>query len=237
MHRFFTPPDQFPVITGADAHQVKDVLRMKAGEHLELFTGDGQVHEAKIIGLAKDRIDCEIIFSTAAESEPKTKITLAQGLPKGRKMDLIVEKCVELGVRQIIPMLTERTVAKETKPLRWRKIAKEAAEQSKRALIPEIKPLTKFEDVLSLKAEFDLAIIPWELEQKTTLKQALTPHCSLLPAPSSILLLIGPEGGFSEAEIAAAKKAGFISVSLGPRILRTETAGLAALAAITYELG
>jgi 16S rRNA (uracil1498-N3)-methyltransferase len=205
---------------------------MKTGDRLELLTGDGRVHEAKIISLAPDRIDCEIISSRVADSEPKIKITLAQGLPKGRKIDLIVEKCVELGVREIIPLLTERTVAKEAKLERWRKIAKEAAEQSKRAIIPGVKPLTKFEDVLKLKDQFDLALIPWEEEKKTSLKQALAASRTA----RSILLLIGPEGGFSETEVGSAKKAGFISVSLGKRILRTETAGLATLAAIMYEL-
>jgi 16S rRNA (uracil1498-N3)-methyltransferase len=190
------------------------------------------VHEAKIIDLAKDRIDCEIVASRPDESEPKVKLTLAQGLPKGRKMDLIVEKCVELGVRQIIPMLTERTVAKATKLARWQKIAKEAAEQAKRAVIPEVMPALEFQEVLRLKDQFDLALIPWEEEDKTSLKQALTSSL----AARSILLLIGPEGGFSGAEVGSAKKAGFVSVSLGKRILRTETAGLAALAAITYEL-
>jgi 16S rRNA (uracil1498-N3)-methyltransferase len=236
MPRFFTPREQFPAVVGTDAHQIKNVLRMKLGDRLELLTGDSQVHEAKIIGLAKDRIECEIISSAPADSEPKIKITLAQGLPKGRKMDLIVEKCVELGVHQIIPLLTERTVGKEAKLERWRKIAKEAAEQSKRAIIPEIKSLSKFENVLKLKTEFDLSLIPWELEQKTTLKQALTSNYSLPPSLSSILLLIGPEGGFSQSEVATAVKAGFVSVSLGPRILRTETAGLAALISILYEL-
>jgi 16S rRNA (uracil1498-N3)-methyltransferase len=232
MHRFFTTPELFPAITGNDAHQIKDVLRMKTGDRLELLDGSGKVYAAKIIKLEKSKVDCEIISSRTADSEPKIKVTLAQGLPKGRKMDLIVEKCVELGIQQIIPMLTERTVAKEAKLPRWQKIAKEAAEQSQRAIIPGIRPLIKLDDVLKLKAQFDLALIPWELENKTSLKQALTSF----PAVRSILLLIGPEGGFSAGEVAEAKKAGFVSVSLGKRILRTETAGFATLAAINYEL-
>jgi len=233
MHRFFTAPEQFPSITGGDAHQIKDVLRMKIGEAIELLTGDGLVHKARLTNLAKDRIDCEIISSGPADSEPKIKVTLAQGLPKGRKMDLIVEKCVELGVHQIIPMLTERTVAKEAKLERWQKIAKEASEQAKRAFIPEIKVPAKFSDVLQLKDQFALALVPWEEEDKTSLKQTLAANRSA----RAILLLIGPEGGFSKVEVESAIKAGFVSVSLGKRILRTETAGFAALAAITYELG
>jgi 16S rRNA (uracil1498-N3)-methyltransferase len=234
MHRFFTPTEQFPAITGSDAHQIRDVLRLKPGDRLELLTGDGLVHEAKISHLAKERIDCEILSSSPTDSEPKIRITLAQGLPKGRKMDLIVEKCVELGVSQIIPLLTERTVAKEAKLERWRKIAKEAAEQSKRAMVPEIKEIIKFNDLLKLKDQFSLALIPWELEQDCSLKKLFTDN--RITGYSSILIVIGPEGGFSQAEVAAAVQAGFVPVSLGKRILRTETAGLAALAAINYEL-
>lgn len=233
MHRFFTTPKEFPAVTGGDARQIKDVLRMKPGERIELLTGDGQVHEAKIVSLDKGRVDCQVLLSRPAEGEPQVKITLVQGLPKARKMGLIVEKCVELGASQIIPMLSERTVAKEAKQERWQKIAKEAAEQSKRAIAPQVSEAMKFNDVLKLRERFDLALIPWEEEKELTLKQVLSTHDTL----SSILLLIGPEGGFSAAEVEAAKKAGFISVSLGKRILRTETAGLAALAAIGYELG
>ncbi len=232
MHRFFTTAADFPTVTGGDAHQIKDVLRMKPGEMVELLTGDGQVHEARITSLVKNRIECAVISSRVDEGEPKVKVTLAQGLPKARKMDLIVEKCVELGVNQIIPMSTERTVAKEAKLERWQKIAKEAAEQSKRALIPQVSALKKFGDVLKLRDQYELALIPWEEEKFLTLKRALAPHHTL----NSILLLIGPEGGFSAAEVESAKQAGFVSVSLGKRILRTETAGMAALAAINYAL-
>ncbi len=232
MHRFFTTASDFPVVTGGDAHQIKDVLRMTPGDLIELLTGDGQVHEAKIVHLAKGRVECEVISSHTDESEPKVKITLAQALPKARKMDLIIEKCVELGVNRIIPMLSERTIAKEAKLERWQKIAKEAAEQAKRAVIPQVSELRKFGDVLKLKKQFDLALIPWEEEKELSLKKALASH----RASSSILLLIGPEGGFSAAEVAAAQKEDFVSVSLGKRILRTETAGLTALAAINYEL-
>ncbi|MBN3032650.1 MAG: 16S rRNA (uracil(1498)-N(3))-methyltransferase [Candidatus Saganbacteria bacterium] len=234
MHRFFVPPEQFPSVIGADARQIKDVLRMKPGDRLELLTGDGQVHEAKIAALTRGRVACEIIASRAAASEPKVKITLAQGLPKARKMDLIIEKCVELGVNGIIPMLTERSVAKEAKQERWQKIAKEAAEQAKRAIVPQIEKTMKFQEILKLKDQFDLALIPWELEQDRSLKKIFTDN--RITGYSNILIVIGPEGGFSAAEVKLAKDAGFVPVSLGRRILRTETAGLAALAAIMYEL-
>jgi 16S rRNA (uracil1498-N3)-methyltransferase len=145
-------------------------------------------------------------------------------------MDFIIEKCAELGVWSIIPMVTERTIAASMKLDRWKKLAKEAAEQCTRATIPEITNLQTFEEILKSAKQYHLALIPWELEKKKTLKQALKslhlPH---------ILVVIGPEGGFSQKEIESAKRAGFTSVSLGPRILRTETAGLAILSMINYE--
>ena len=146
-------------------------------------------------------------------------------------MDFIVQKCTELGVSEIIPVVSERSVAKGEKSGRWQKIAKEAAEQSGRALIPKISALTDFKSLLKKKNEFDLALIPWELEKTNKLKAILQNS-----SPKNIIILIGPEGGFSSQEIEQAKAAGFIPVSLGKRILRAETAGLAILSMIMYEL-
>ena len=151
-------------------------------------------------------------------------------------MDFVVEKCTELGVSQIVPMLTERTVAKEAKLDRWRKLAKEAAEQSGRTVIPAIASLTPFEEILKMKSQFDLALIPWELEKENTLKIVLKTGGQANRKTDRLLVLIGPEGGFSQKEISLAKEAGLISVSLGERILRAETAGMAVLSAIMYEL-
>ena len=233
MNRLFIAKDQLPIIRGSDAHHLKNVLRSRIGDEIELFDGSGMVYLAKITKIEKDSIITEIISQHRSENEPKVKITLAQALPKGNKMDFIVEKCVELGVSKIIPMLTERTIGKAVKFERWQKLAKEAAEQSGRAIVPSIEPLMNFAEVLKLKAQFDLFLIPWELEKERTLKSALTIQQSNNP---TILLLIGPEGGFSQKEVEAAKKAGFTSISLGKRILRTETAGMAAIAIINYEL-
>lgn len=230
MHRLFVPKDKIPLITGSDVHHIKDVLRMKVGDQLELLDGTGEIYKSKIVEIKKDKIICGILEHRAQNSELRTQVAIAQGLPKAKKMDFIIQKCAELGANKIIPMLTERSVAKGEKLDRWRKIAKEAAEQSGRAIIPEISALTSFEEVLKMRNQFDLALIPWELEREMTLKS------SLVHRPSSILVLIGPEGGFSSQEIKLAKKAGFISVSLGKRILRSETAGMAILSAITYEL-
>jgi 16S rRNA (uracil1498-N3)-methyltransferase len=229
MHRFFVAKDQIPVITGSDVHHIKAVLRMKVGDELEMLDGTGTVYSAKIAEIKKDKITCDITESRRLETGDRRPVTIAQCLPKAKKMDLIIQKCTELGADKIIPTLSERSISKSEKLERWKKIAKEAAEQSGRSSLPQIAPLTKFEDVLKMKAQFELALIPWELERKTTLKS------SLVPRPSSILILIGPEGGFSRNEVELARSAGFTPISLGSRILRTETAGMAILSMINYE--
>jgi 16S rRNA (uracil1498-N3)-methyltransferase len=233
MYRIFVPKEQSPIISGSDVHYLRHVLRMKVGDEIELLDGTGKVYRSRITALEKEKVVCKIIASSQAESEPKVKVTLAQALPKASKMDFIIEKCTELGVYKIIPLLTERTVARGVKLARWRKLAKEAAEQSGRAIIPEIAALSDFKEILKMKDHFDLALIPWELEKEKSLKSILTisPSHHL----QSILLLIGPEGGFSHSEVDQAKAAGFIPVSLGKRILRAETAGMAALAMVMYE--
>ncbi|MDD4179695.1 MAG: 16S rRNA (uracil(1498)-N(3))-methyltransferase [Candidatus Margulisbacteria bacterium] len=240
MPRVFVDKNELPEITGPAVHHLRDVLRLKAGEAIDLLDGLGNIHHAKIITLGKERISCQVLSSEKMLTEPAVKVALAQALPKAAKMDLIIEKCTELGVTSIIPLITARTEAKTAKLERWQKIAKAAAEQSGRAIIPEITSPLKFANVLQLKDQYDLALIPWELEQETKLKQALIskfPNSPIRITQSpNILILIGPEGGFTQQEIELAKNAGFTPVSLGKTILRTETAGLAALAAIMYEL-
>lgn len=244
MPRFFVSKDQFPIITGSDIHHLKDVLRMKIGDQLELLDGTGKVYHAEISKITRDKIACKILSEKIEDTDSKIKVTIAQALPKGRKMDFMIEKCTELGVHRIIPIITERSVAKSTKLERWQKIAKESAEQCGRAIIPEIAPLTKLEEVLKLRNQFDLGLTPWELEKKISLKQALkdflisqSPNIQIpITQSPNILILIGPEGGFSQKEIESAEQAGFTPITLGKRILRTETAGIAILAMINYEL-
>jgi 16S rRNA (uracil1498-N3)-methyltransferase len=230
MHRFFVSPENIPIITGSDLHHIKDVLRMKAGDPLELLDGTGLIYKAKISKIGKDKIICKIISRRQEESEPAVKVTVAQCLPKRKKMELILQKCTELGAKKFIPTLSERSIAKGEKLERWRKIVKEASEQSGRATVPEVSELLNFEDVLKLSDSYDLSLIPWELEKETTLKSVLQKSSA-----GKILVVIGPEGGFSQEEIRLAKKAGFTAVSLGKRILRAETAGIALLANIIYE--
>ncbi|MFH1386070.1 MAG: 16S rRNA (uracil(1498)-N(3))-methyltransferase [bacterium] len=259
--RLFIPSDQLPDIAGNEAHYLRNVLRVKLGDQLELFDGTGIVYQAEIKTITKGSINCEIKTKQRSPNEPKIQITLAQALPKSSKMDLVVEKAVELGVDKIMPVLTERTISTRDKLIRWQKIAKEAAEQSGRAIVPAVTSLIKFDDLLKLRDQYDLALVAWEEEKTNKLKSLLTDsptNGSTGPSTSSgqhraesrcspsqpsralsrdkLLLLIGPEGGFSAGEVEKAKTAGFISISLGKRILRTETAGLAALSAILYEL-
>jgi len=233
MHRFFVDKERIPVITGSDVHHIKHVLRLKVGDELEMLDGTGTVYSTKISEIKKDKITCDITASQRLETGNRRLVTVAQCLPKAKKMDLIIQKCTELGADKIIPVLSERSISKGEKLERWKKIAKEAAEQSGRSSIPDIAPLTKFSGVLKMKNEYDLALIPWELEKETTLKKILSTQPP--DHPSTILLLIGPEGGFSKDEAELAGSAGFIPISLGPRILRTETAGMAILSMIDYE--
>lgn len=230
MPRFFVSQDTFPNITGSDVHHIKNVLRLKPGETIELCDGLGKVYEAKILDMDNNQVNCRIISETQTNAEPAVKVTLAQCLPKGKKMDLIVQKATELGATKIIPVLAERSVSKAYKISRWQKIAREAAEQSGRAIIPEVQETTSLKQLLAQAKNFDLALIPWELEKDNNLKKVL-----LNKTPKSILVVIGPEGGFSQSEINQAKEVGFKPISLGPRILRTETAGLATLASINYH--
>ena len=230
MHRFFVDKNQIPLITGSDAHQIRAVLRMKKEDRLELLDGTGRIHLAEIAEIKKDKVLCKVISSRFEGPETKIKVSIAQCLPKGKKMDLIIQKCTELGAHKIIPILSERSIAKGGKPERWQKIAKEAAEQSGRTTMPEVSPLASFEDLLKTVNGYDLGLIPWELEKETTLKSVLKKQ-----KPSRLLIIIGPEGGFSAAEAAVAQEKGFHAVSLGPNILRAETAAVAVLGIIGYE--
>ncbi len=240
MPRFFVSPDQIPVITGEDVHHIRDVLRMQLGDELELLDGNGKIYQVKIIEYKKDSIVCQILSTKTIENPTKVKITLAQCLPKADKMKLIIQKSTELGVWSIIPVTSERTIVKSEKKERWQTIAKEAAQQCRLTYIPNVTEVKSFKEILSEAKNYSLALIPWENEQKISLKSLISPSPdspSHIPRYHDILILIGPEGGFSINEIELAKNAGFIPVSLGPRILRTETAGLAMLAMINYEFG
>jgi 16S rRNA (uracil1498-N3)-methyltransferase len=213
---------------------------MKTGDELLLCDGQGTEYLARISGLTRTEVKADVVSqSNRAIATPR--ITLGQGLPKSDKMDVIVQKTTELGVASVVPLVTERTIVKirdeARRILRWQKIAREAAMQSNRADIPSIEPILPFSDfLLSLDPgplthdPSVLKLLPWE-EGTTHIRSVLR----AAPDVKSIIVLIGPEGGFSKDEAASARDKGFHLVSLGRNILRTETAALAALSMIGYE--
>ena len=222
-------------ITGDDAHHISRVLRMKAGDALSLCDGAGNEFDAVITSISPEAVVCALGEKHESEAESPVKVTLLQCLPKTGKMELIVQKSTELGVFAIVPVHSARCVVVpgkdyDKKRERYNRVALEAAKQSRRGMIPSVLPLIEFKkiDVQS----FDLFLVAYEDETADSLKQALR----AANAPTSIALLIGPEGGLEEGEVAQLVKAGAKSVSLGKRILRTETAGMAMLAQTLYEV-
>ena len=237
MRRFFCESitNTTAVITGDDAHHIARVLRMKAGDALSLCDGAGNEYDAVITGITQDAISCAIGERRASEAESPVKVTLFQCLPKTGKMELIVQKCTELGVFSIVPVLSARCVVVPNKDYdkkreRYNRVALEAAKQSRRAMIPQVLPLVELKkiDVIA----YDLFFVAYEDENALSLKQALR----AANAPKTIALLIGPEGGLEEDEVGRLVQAGARSVTLGKRILRTETAGMAMLAQTLYEV-
>lgn len=221
---------------GEDEKHIKTVLRAKEGEEVTLCDGEGMDYQCRIASLERGVL-LDILSKEVCETEPKTKITLYQGLPKADKMELIIQKCVELGIDRIVAVSTERAIVKldkkETKKLeRWQKIAEAAAKQSGRGKIPEIgQQVLKFKDAVAEAKTLDGAIIPYEKEQETGIRQFVQKFQG-----ESIGIFIGPEGGFSEEEIALAQENGVTPITLGKRILRTETAGMTTVAILLYEL-
>lgn len=224
-------------LSGENEKHIKTVLRAREGEEVTLCDGAGMDYQCRIVSLEKGVL-LDILSKEACETEPKTEITLYQGLPKADKMELIIQKCVELGIDRIVAVSTERAIVrldkKEEKKLeRWQKIAEAAAKQSGRGKIPEVcGRVLKFKEAVEEAAKLDGAIIPYEKEEKTGLRQFVQGFRG-----KSIGIFIGPEGGFAETEIAFAEERGILPVTLGKRILRTETAGMVTTAIVLYELG
>jgi len=248
MRRFFVDEENIEgnrvTIKGDEARHIAQVLRLKERDKIKVFTGKGKEYLTEIIQASKKEVIGEILKESRLNTEPPIEITLVQGLPKSDKMDLIVQKATELGVKRIIPVITQRTIIRldkekaKVRRIRWQRIALEAAKQSGKAIIPGVDAITTFVQSLSNISEENLNLIPWEEEISTSLKEVLKHHTSHIPHPTSpIMVFIGPEGGFTSEEVEAAKKKGAVPVSLGPRLLRTETAGLVTLAMILYELG
>ena len=223
-------------IDGENVNHIINSLRCKIGEEIEISTGDGFDYLCKIEEISKDLVIAKIIDCFGNESEPNVKITLYQGLPKAEKMELIIQKCIELGIDEIVPINTDRTIVKlagkeEKKLARWNKIAEAAAKQSRRGKVPKVRSVINFSQAIQKASQNNLNIIPYEKEEKNSIKNIIKGFDG-----ESIGIFIGPEGGFSEKEIEIAIKNNIKPITLGKRILRTETAGFITTAILLYEL-
>ena len=241
MHRFYVDPSRISsdtaYLTAEDARHALTVLRLRKGQKVEVFAGSLR-YAAEIV--STDREDVLVrLFSLLPSTEPSLSVTLFQGLPKSDKMDLIVQKAAELGVSRIVPLNMERCIVKSggsesmKKLERWRRIAREAGKQSGRSFVPDILSPCSLRELSGLRSMPEINVVPWEEADRFG---PLAFHSSY-PAVSSLGILIGPEGGISQDEVGFLRSMGFIPITLGKRILRTETAGLAAVSAFMSLYG
>lgn len=244
MYRFFVEPSQIQdkrvVITGSDVNHIKNVLRMKVGEEIAVSNGiDSREYRCGIEEYTEDEVICSLRFIKEDGVELPSEIYLFQGLPKADKMELIVQKAVELGVHEVIPVAAKRCIVKlddkkaAVKVSRWQGIAEAAAKQSKRAVIPDVHAVMGMGEAVEYARNMDVRLIPYELAEDMGHTKSLI---GAIEPGSSIAVFIGPEGGFEESEVQAAVDAGIEPITLGKRILRTETAGLAVLSWLMYQL-
>ena len=249
MHRFYIPPENWHpdalALTGSDAHHSRDVLRMKRGEKLVLFNGCGREITAEIIDLGRNEIRLRKLHE--AETPPlRCRIVLGQAVPKGKNMDLIVQKAVEIGADQIAPIISDRTVVQVDtesavqKQAKWQQIAVEAAKQCGQNWLPRVhapRKLAEFFDAATSNAGFDLLLIGSLQPDAQHLKRILSDYSSEhQQRPQSVLMLVGPEGDFTPAELSLARRHGCQPITLGPIILRVETAAIYCLSVLSYEL-
>lgn len=243
MYQFFVKPEQIAenkvFITGSDVNHIRHVLRMSQGEQIRVCDGQGRELLCSIECFETNCVTASVLDSNQERTELCSRIHLYQGLPKSDKMELVIQKAVELGVFRVVPVITRRTIVKlegkkeKARVERWNKIAESAAKQSQRSLVPRVGELVSFTQALDQVKGFQLCLIPYELEQGMEgTMQAL----NQVRADMDIAVFIGPEGGFEKEEISQAMEAGALPVSLGKRILRTETAGLAALSVLMFQL-
>lgn len=242
MYQFFIEDAQvmngFATIEGSDVNHIRNVLRMKPGEEIRVCTDSGRNYFCRIADLSESFVRAEILEKEAESTELPCRIYLFQGLPKSDKMEWIIQKTVELGVYEVIPVAMKNCVVKlddkkaKSKVTRWQAIAESAAKQSKRSLIPEVKQPMSYKEALAYAKEFDVKLVPYENEHgmagtKNAVEQ--------IRKGDSIAVFIGPEGGFAPEEIELVRNEMNL-ISLGKRILRTETAAIATLAILGYQL-
>jgi 16S rRNA (uracil1498-N3)-methyltransferase len=246
MHRFFVEPDQIAeasiVISGEDFKHITKVLRLGKDDVIEICDGRGTDYQVALNSPEDQAVSGRIIKQYPSRGEtPELVITLFQGLPKGTKMEVIIQKGVELGVYEVVPFSSLRAISqikdKQDKKIeRWQRIAYEAAKQSKRGMIPAIRLPQTLTEILKQVNDYDLMILAYEDENRLTLKAALEAFENSQGTDKTLKIgvIIGPEGGFDPQEVAACKAAGVISVTLGQRILRTETAGMVVLSQLNF---
>jgi 16S rRNA (uracil1498-N3)-methyltransferase len=243
MRRFYIPKEEIakvvPSIGGDDASHIARVLRLTPGDTIGLFDGSGLEYEARIVSVARSRVDVSVIRRFAPTSESSVKITVAQGLLKDKKTDALIRQLSEMGVARWIPWRAKRSVPiPDSKRLnsrlqRWEKIAIEAVKQCGRHRILQIGEPVELGEILALSMDCEVKLVFWEKERRPLSRLAADPVRGI----EKIILLLGPEGGFEPAEIEQARAVGFATVGLGPRVLRAETAAVAACALVQYIFG
>jgi 16S rRNA (uracil1498-N3)-methyltransferase len=253
MDRFFVGKESLRgeevILKGQQAHQISKVLRKKAGEHIIVLDNLGWEYEIELKTIAKEKITGQIKNKCKAVGEPAVEITLYQSLLSREKFEWVLQKCTEVGVIRFVPVITERSIVrkesrKENKTQRWQRIIQEAAEQSGRGKIPQLDQTVNFKEAISNSAmpsragspcyDCDYKFMAHTQAEGKSLRQCLK---SSVKKIKSVALFIGPEGGFTENEVQRAKDCGIVPISLGRRILRTETAAVVASGLILYELG
>jgi len=244
MHRFFVEEpamgEDSITITGGDVNHIKNVLRMSVGDKICVINGqNNKEYYCEITAVGNDAVDTRICEIRESDQELGNEVVLFQGLPKSDKMELIIQKAVELGVHTIVPVSTDRTVVKldakkeANKRKRWMSISESAAKQSGRLRIPEVTPVVSYREALEMAKKMDVRLIPYELAEGMEKTRELM---SSIQPGQSVAVFIGPEGGFESSEIEKAMEIGAWPITLGKRILRTETAGLVTLAMLVYNL-
>jgi 16S rRNA (uracil1498-N3)-methyltransferase len=243
MHKFFVPNENIDndiaFIVGDDVKHIYKVLRLEKGNIVNINNCAGGEYIGEILSVDKKEVRVKLTKEIANNRESYLKISLFQGLPKSSKMDLIVQKAAELGVISVTPIITDRVVVKSelgefTKTERWKRIALEACKQCKRSIIPEINTPVEFSALIESLREYDLVVVPYENEEGYGIKNLV--RDVNIPVRKAAII-IGPEGGFEENEISELKDKNAKIVTLGPRILRTETAGFVCASILQYELG
>ncbi|KJS11302.1 MAG: 16S rRNA methyltransferase [Peptococcaceae bacterium BRH_c8a] len=243
MARFFVDPDDVHgdtvTVTGEEAHHISTVLRLGPGDIITLLDGKGSLYQCRIEEKSSGIVQCRVLEALPAGGEPPLRVVLLQGIAKGDRMDMVIQKGTELGASVFVPVHCRRSVVRldaakgAARRERWQRIAAGAAKQCRRALVPDVYEPVTWENALGLIPPGAPAFLPWEEESGRSLKQEL--QCR--PAPAEAYIIIGPEGGLEPDEVDEARHRGVVPVSLGPRILRTETAGLAVISMVLYQWG